>query len=347
MPSKTHQLTVKVPHLLRDVGNMKLETIVLPKAFKVDLTVSIITKNGEKPTGTRSKRLENEAFKVLEKYEQVIKTEAKILDKKITNLMKDHTEANQKEAKKMILSTNLSVNNALSAVGKAVEDAVIAANKEEIKRTKLLQESKIIVGVKIAKSGFDLASSIVKLVASHGTAVMAYKTAFTSVYNICLEIDNYLKTQDKRREEFDKSIKTYIKFSAEKPINPKTAEQAKHVEACRINYRDSCTETRIKADELSKEAEKMMQLAKKGGGSIAQEISLIAECLKVKREASEINKKFLVVEAHLKEVQKLMTGNNLKVADKTLYERIFSIKPPSLSSMLKTAKAIKKLVDIT
>ena len=339
MPSKTHQLTVKVPHLLRDVGNMKLETIVLPKAFKVDLTVSIITKNGEKPTGTRSKRLENEAFKVLEKYEQVIKTEAKILDKTITNLMKDHTEANQKKAKQMILSTNLSVNNALSAVGKAVEDAVIAANKEEIKRTKLLQESKIIVGVKIAKSGFDLASSIVKLVASHGTAVMAYKTAFTSVYNICLEIDNYLKTQDKRREEFDKSIKKYIQ--------EKTAKQAEKCEKCRINYRDSCTKTRIKADELSKEAEKMMQLAKKGGGSIAQEISLIAECLKVKREASEINKKFLVVEAHLKEVQKLMTGNNLKVADKTLYERIFSIKPPTLSSMLKTAKAIKKLVDIT
>ena len=103
MPSKTHQLTVKVPHLLRNVGNMKLETIVLPKAFKVDLTVSIITKNGEKPTGTVLKRLGDAADKVLEHYEQVIKTEAKILDKKITNLMKDHTEANQKEAKKMIL----------------------------------------------------------------------------------------------------------------------------------------------------------------------------------------------------------------------------------------------------
>ena len=83
MPSKTHPLTVKVPHLLRDVGNMKLETIVLPKAFKVDLTVSIITKNGEKPTGTRSKRLENEAFKVLEKYEQVIKMRRKYSTKQL------------------------------------------------------------------------------------------------------------------------------------------------------------------------------------------------------------------------------------------------------------------------
>ena len=336
MAPKTYSLPVKVPHLLRDVGNMKLETIVLPKAFKVDLTVGITTKNGEKPAGTVIKRLGDVANKVLEVYEEKIKTEAKVLDKKITNLMNDHTEANQKKAKQMISNTNMSVNNALNTVGKAVEVAVIAANKRENKAIKLLQESKIIVAVKVAKSGFDLGSSIVQLVASHGTAVLSYKKAFASIFKICEQINNHLKTQEKRQTDFDNSVKTFTK-------NPNVSTAGK-VEECRIRYRDSCTVTMKKADELSKKAETMMQLANKGGGSFAQEISLVTECLKMKKAASEMNKKYKNVFAHLIKVQKIMKDNDLTVQDKTLYQRLISIERPSLKEMLQTAKSIEKLV---
>ena len=102
--------------------------------------------------------------------------------------------------------------------------------------------------------------------------------------------------------------------------------------------------TMKKADALSKEAETMMQLVKKGGGSFAQEISLVTECLKMKKAASEMNKKYKNVFAHLIKVQNIMKDNDLTVQDKTLYQRLISIERPSLKEMLQTAKSIEKLV---
>ena len=337
MAPKTYSLPVKVPHLLRDTGNMNLQKIELPRAYEVDLKVQITTKNGKEPPTAVKTRLDAAALEVFVYYEKIIKEEAKKLDKKIVKLLDGApTEANQNKAKQMISNTNMSVNNALNTVGKAVEVAVIAANKRENKAIKLLQESKIIVAVKVAKSGFDLGSSIVQLVASHGTAILSYKKAFASIYKICEQINNYLKTQEKRQTEFDNSVKTFTK-------DPNTST-AKNVEECRIRYRDSCTVTMKKADALSKGAETMMQLAKKGGGSSAQEILLVAEGLKMKKAASEMNKKYENVFAHLIKVQKIMKDNDLTVQDKTLYQRLISIERPSLKEMLQTAKSIEKLV---
>ena len=80
-------LTIKIPHLLRDTGNMNLQKIELPRAYEVDLKVQITTTNGKEPTTAVKARLEAAALEVFVYYEKIIKEEAKKLDKKIVKLL--------------------------------------------------------------------------------------------------------------------------------------------------------------------------------------------------------------------------------------------------------------------
>ena len=260
MAPKTYSLPVKVPHLLRDTGNMNLQKIELPRAYEVDLKVQITTKNGKEPPTAVKTRLDAAALEVFVYYEKIIKEEAKKLDKKIVKLLDGApTEANQNKAEIMIRDTNTSIGGALRGAQNAADKAVKAVMVKEAKSDQLLKESKIVAIVKITTSGFKLAQSIIKLVATSGAALGSYKTAITSMYKIYEEVNNALKSQDKLKKEFDKQVALLLR-------DPKNDRNVKNFEAARKLFRDSCTKTREKADDMSAVADKMMKQATKGGG---------------------------------------------------------------------------------
>ena len=95
----------------------------------------------------------------------------------------------------MIRDTNTSIDGALRSAANAAVKAVLV---KEANSNKLLKESKIVAIVKMTTSGFKLAQSIIKLVATSGAALVSYKTAITSIFRIYEEVNNALKSQEKR-----------------------------------------------------------------------------------------------------------------------------------------------------
>lgn len=193
----------------------KTQYIEIP-AYRVDVNIEVTTKallKTPKPApSTALKRLETAARDELGRYETVIAAEAKRLDAKVVELMKQPSKAGEAEANKMIETTNSMILKALASAQGAAQKAVEKRLKKEAQGDKLLKEARVKTTVKVGKAIIKVSASVAKLVATAGADVTSYKTIVTETVKMGLELKQQLKNEAKLRKDLDKAVLTFIKL---------------------------------------------------------------------------------------------------------------------------------------
>lgn len=209
---KTTTKKFKIVDLLR--SKPKLTYIDLPK-YPVEITMEVTTKgilSASEPAPAVFDRLEKEARTELERYEDIIKTEAVKLDKKIGELMKVPTEKNVKAAETMVRETTMSINNALASAEGAAQKVMEARLKKEAQGDKNLKEAQVRTGFKWTLGVISLAGNVAKLVATMGADVSSYVSIAKTLYSLGTDLQQQLKNEDKLRKDFDDGIKAFLKL---------------------------------------------------------------------------------------------------------------------------------------
>ncbi|MCU9849883.1 hypothetical protein OEZ60_17940 [Defluviimonas sp. WL0024] len=119
-------------------------------------------------------------------------------------------------------------------------------------------------------------------------------------------------------------------------------------EKARKAYREHTTKTRQKTDDLGGAADNLMKKAR-ASKTLKEGVKLGAECMSLKRAASELAAKLKEREDFLDEMQALMEGNGMKVDDQTTIDKIKALDKKSIASEASTLigaiKTVKGLVD--
>ncbi|GAA6159888.1 hypothetical protein NBRC116589_20620 [Ruegeria sp. HU-ET01832] len=124
--------------------------------------------------------------------------------------------------------------------------------------------------------------------------------------------------------------------------------KADDAKKAREKYREHTTKTRHKVDDLGASADKLMKAAR-GSKTLKEGIKLGAECMNVKRSASELSKKLEDRENFLTEMNTLMEGNGLKVDDTAIIDKIKALDKKTIATeaknMFTNIKTVKGMID--
>ncbi|UWQ56390.1 hypothetical protein [Leisingera caerulea] len=119
-------------------------------------------------------------------------------------------------------------------------------------------------------------------------------------------------------------------------------------EKARKAYREHTTKTRNKTDSLGVSADKLMKKVR-ASKTLKEGVKLGAECMTLKRAASELAAKLKDREAFLEEMQALMEGNGMKIDDQTTIQKLKELDKMSIASeattLMGAIKTVKTLVD--
>lgn len=119
-------------------------------------------------------------------------------------------------------------------------------------------------------------------------------------------------------------------------------------EKARKAYREHTTKTRNKTDSLGVSADKLMKKVR-ASKTLKEGVKLGAECMTLKRAASELAAKLKDREAYLEEMQALMEGNGMKIDDQTTIQKLKELDKKSIASeaatLMGAIKTVKTLVD--
>ncbi|UWQ65154.1 hypothetical protein K3723_20575 (plasmid) [Leisingera caerulea] len=119
-------------------------------------------------------------------------------------------------------------------------------------------------------------------------------------------------------------------------------------EKARKAYREHTTKTRNKTDSLGVSADKLMKKVR-ASKTLKEGVKLGAECMTLKRAASELAAKLKDREAYLEEMQALMEGNGMKIDDQTTIQKLKELDKMSIASeattLMGAIKTVKTLVD--
>ncbi|MFY0312231.1 hypothetical protein ACFMBG_20310 [Leisingera sp. D0M16] len=119
-------------------------------------------------------------------------------------------------------------------------------------------------------------------------------------------------------------------------------------EKARKAYREHTTKTRNKTDSLGVSADKLMKKVR-ASKTLKEGVKLGAECMTLKRAASELAAKLKDREQYLEEMQALMEGNGMKVDDQTTIQKLKALDKKTIASEASTLmgaiKTVKSLVD--
>ncbi|WP_027246056.1 hypothetical protein [Leisingera daeponensis] len=119
-------------------------------------------------------------------------------------------------------------------------------------------------------------------------------------------------------------------------------------ENARKAYREHTTKTRNKTDSLGVSADKLMKKVR-ASKTLKEGVKLGAECMTLKRAASELAAKLKDREAYLEEMQALMEGNGMKIDDQTTIQKLKELDKKSIASeaatLMGAIKTVKTLVD--
>ncbi|MEX0317055.1 MULTISPECIES: hypothetical protein [unclassified Ruegeria] len=141
-----------------------------------------------------------------------------------------------------------------------------------------------------------------------------------------------------------KKIATDLLDATVKGINAKVND----AEKARKAYREHTTKTRHKVDSLGSAADKLMKKAR-GSKTLKEGVKLGAECMNIKRAASDMAAKLEDREKYLEEMQALMEGNGMKVDDSTTIEKLKALDKKTIATegagLIGMIKGVKTLVD--
>jgi len=181
--------------------------------YRVDITIDVTTTGLFSASAVPSaalKRLEDAARGELERYEDVIASEAARLDKKIGQLMETPTPKAQDEAERLIQGVNASIKNALASAEGAAMKAVEARLKKEIQADKNLSEARVKTTLKVTLGIIKISGSVAKLVGTLGSDVTSYVTIVSEVVTLGLEINQQIKNEEKLRKDLYAGVQAYI-----------------------------------------------------------------------------------------------------------------------------------------
>ncbi len=156
---------------------------------------------------TKMDRLEKVGRDKLDEYEKIITVECDRLNKKIEKYkMAGDTE----EAEKVAKEATLAIQGALHNAETAAVQAIAEAKKKEAQGDKLLTEAHVKTVVTFVFSGVKVATSVVRIGASHGADVHAWYSLTKELIKIGLEIKQQLKGEEKLRQDVIDGINAYI-----------------------------------------------------------------------------------------------------------------------------------------
>jgi len=97
------------------------------------------------------------------------------------------------------------------------------------------------------------------------------------------------------------------------------------VEKARKAYREHCTITRQGADNLSESADKLMKKMR-SAKTLNEERKIVSKCNSIRKEANAMVAKFYKREKYLKDIEKLMKENELKIDDARTSQKLQKLK---------------------
>ncbi|NRB16315.1 MAG: hypothetical protein HRU33_01735 [Rhodobacteraceae bacterium] len=274
----------------------------------------------------------------------------------------------KKEAKGDDLLTEARVKTTLKVTVGVIKIAgsvakLVATSGAEVTSYKTILVQVVKLGIEInqqlkneAKLRKDLYSGIQAYIVLRGTVLMqaAERQGITDTKGISLKhpMDAVKKLTAKALAMGEEVTKGRDARSIAKELLSATVKGIKakvnDAESARKAYREHTTKTRQKTDDLGGAADKLMKKAR-ASKTLKDGIKMGAECMTLKRAASELAAKLQDREKFLEEMQALMEGNGMKVDDTTIIEKLRALDKKSIATeagtVLGTIKTIKSMVD--
>lgn len=198
-----------IKDLVRDKSGLKYITI---PPHRVDVEMEVTTKGLISASDVPSSvfdRLEKVAREELDRYEDIITSEAKKLDKKVEVLLKSGPSG-QEQAKKLIQGTDASIKNALKSAEGAAQQAIEKRLKVEAQGDKNLKEAQVRTAIKWTAGAISIATNIGSLVGSSGADVTAYLSIAKTVHSLAMDVVQHAKNEAKLRSDLDKAVQSMI-----------------------------------------------------------------------------------------------------------------------------------------
>jgi len=186
-----------------------LKYLVIPPQ-RVDVVIEVTTTGiltASQVASTKMERLEKAAKKALAMYEQVISEEAEVLDVKVGKLV---LVGKIKEAEAMVQGANQSIKKALLSAEGAAQKAIQSLLKDEAQKDSSLKEARVRTVLKWTAGGISLATSVAKLVATHGADVTSYISIAKQLKTLAEDVQQQMKAEDELRKDLVVNVQAYF-----------------------------------------------------------------------------------------------------------------------------------------
>lgn len=177
--------------------------------IQIDVTTTGILSASEVPSAAM-KRLEDAARAELDRYEDIISSEAEKLDKQIVKLADSRTDKSWPAALALTQGVNQSIKNALASAEGAAQTAVEARLKKEAQGDKNLKEARVRTAIKVGGAVISLGTAVARLVPTMGADVTAWYQITKTVVAMGLEIKQQIKNEEKLRADLVDGVNAYI-----------------------------------------------------------------------------------------------------------------------------------------
>ena len=346
---------------LEDAGMAELEryeTIIREEAIRLDGKVADLMK-------TPGEKAQADAEKMIQATNQMIKNAMASAEGAAQKAIEERLK---KEAKGDALLTEARVKTTVKVtlgvvkIGGSVAK-LVATSGADVTSYKTILVEVVKLGLEInqqlkneAKLRKDLNDGIQAYITLRGTMIMqaAERQGITDTSGISIKkpleaIKKFAGKAEAMGEEVTKGkdaksiAKNMLEFTI-KGIKSKVND----AEKARKAYREHTTKTRHKTDSLGSSADKLMKKAR-ASKTLKDGVKLGAECMTLKRAASEMAAKLTERESFLEEMQALMEGNGMKVEGATVIEKIKAMDKMTIASegasIIGAIKTVKGLVD--
>ena len=346
---------------LEDAGMAELEryeTIIRDEAIKLDGKVADLMK-------TPGEKAKADAEKMIQATNQMIKNAMSSAEgaaqKAIEARLKKEAKGDELLTEARV-KTTVKVTLGVIKIGASVAK-LVATSGADVTSYKTILVEVVKLGLEInqqlkneAKLRKDLNDGIQAYITLRGTMIMqaAERQGITDTSGISVKkpleaIKKFAGKAEAMGEEVTKGkdAKTIAKSMLEFTVKG-IKSKVNDAEKARKAYREHTTKTRHKVDGLGGSADKLMKKAR-ASKTLKDGVKLGAECMTLKRAASEMAAKLTERESFLEEMQALMEGNGMKVEDATVIDKIKALDKKTIateaSSIIGAIKTVKGLVD--